>query len=167
MCDVQPEAGVTTQHRDHLLNIMRMARAELDAVVAGYDGNLDAVASDNPDWRIQDVLFHLALWERMAARKIAGTPLPDGEDLAEREPWDIDAFNDAMQARWHDRSAADVLAELAAAHSALVAAVEGADDDACAPGGNAWNAIAEDSAGHYPGHLPVTNLFPDYQFPDE
>ena len=158
---------MTMHHRDRLLDIMHTARAELDAIVAGYDGQLDAAAGDNPDWRIQDVLAHLALWERMAARKIAGTPLPDGEDEVTRDPWDIDEFNDAMQARWRDRSAAAVLAESAAAHSALVAAVEGARDDDCAPGGKAWNAIAEDSAGHYPGHFPVTNLFPDYQYPDE
>jgi len=150
---------MSTDHRNGLLELMRSVRAELDALVAGLDGKLDAIPGNNPNWRMHDVLFHIALWERMAARKIAGTPLPDGEDLANREPWDMDAFNNAMQARWRDRSAGDVLTELAAAHTALVTAVEGADDEECAPGGSAWTAIAEDSAGHYPAHFPLTDLF--------
>ena len=70
-------------HKAELLTAMQAARAELEAIVAGFAGDLERDAGDG--WRRQDVLAHIALWERMAARKIAGTPLPDGEDAATQE----------------------------------------------------------------------------------
>ena len=142
-------------HKERLLDTMRSARAELEAVVGAYGGRLDAELGDG--WLLRDALAHLAVWERVAVRKIAGTPLPDGEDLAAREPWDLNTFNDAMRERWRTRTAGEVLAEFAAAHRALVATVEGASEADCAPGGDAWRAVAEDGAGHYPAHFPVAN----------
>lgn len=143
-------------HKDTLLGVMREARAQLDAAIAEAMPRLEAPVDDG--WRVRDELAHLALWERIAARKIAGEALPDGEDLIEREPWNIDAFNDEMTERWRLRSSADVLAEFAAAHEALVAAVQRADERDCAPDGKAWLAIAADGAGHYDGHFAVPNL---------
>ena len=143
-------------HKAELLTAMQIARSELEAIVAGFAGDLEQDAGDG--WRRQDVLAHIALWERMAARKIAGTPLPDGEDIAAQQPWDLDRFNDTMIKRWRGRTAEQVLAEFAAAHASLVAAVEGADDAACAPGGRVWTAIDEDGAGHYTNHFPVTDV---------
>jgi hypothetical protein len=143
-------------HKDTLLDVMREARAHLDAAVAEAMPRLEDAVDGG--WRVRDELAHLALWERIAARRIAGAPLPDGEDLIELEPWDIDAFNDAMQERWSLRSREDVLREFAAAHEALVAAVQQADDAECAVDGKAWLAIAADGAGHYDGHFPVPNL---------
>jgi mycothiol maleylpyruvate isomerase-like protein len=143
-------------HKDTLLGVMREARAQLDAAVAEAMPRLEEPVAGG--WRVRDELAHLALWERVAARKIAGAPLPDGEDLIEREPWDIDAFNDEMTARWRLRSTSYVLTEFAAAHEALVAAVQQADDADCAHDGTVWRAIAADGAGHYDGHFPVPNL---------
>ena len=140
-------------HRGQLLERMRAERAQLDQVVRSLDGRLDEDLGDG--WRVRDVLAHLALWERVAAKKIAGTPLPDGEDLAAREPWDVDAFNEAMRDRWRSRTEAEVLQEFAAAHQALTAAVEGASAQDCAPGGSVHQAIEEDGAGHYQAHLPA------------
>lgn len=144
-------------HKDQLLDTMRAARAELEAAVGARDGRLDADMGDG--WRLRDILAHLALWERVAAKKITGAPLPDGEGPAARQPWDLDRFNEAMRERWRGRTADEVLAEFAASHRALVVAVEGANEEDCAPGGVAWQAIAEDGAGHSPVHFPVTALF--------
>ena len=141
--------------KDRLLDTMRAARADLEAVVRSYEGRLDAELGDG--WRVRDALAHLAVWERVAVRKIAGTPLPNGEELAAREPWDLDAFNEAMRERWRTRTADEVLAEFAAAHRTLVATIEGAGEADCAPDGIAWRAVAEDGAGHYPAHFPVAN----------
>jgi hypothetical protein len=134
---------------------MRAMRAELDAIVIGYGDRLDVDMGGG--WRVHDTLAHIALWERMAARKIAGAPLPDGEDLL-AGPWDLDRFNETMRERWRPRPVADVLAELDAAHQALVAAVERAGDDECAPRGRVWEVVDEDGAGHYPMHFPVRDL---------
>jgi hypothetical protein len=143
-------------HKDTLVAVMREARMLLDAAVAEAMPRLATPVAGG--WSVRDELAHLALWERIAARKIAGEPLPDGEDLIEREPWDIDAFNDAMTERWRLRSNEDVLAEFAAAHDALLSAVRQAADKDCAPGGEVWQAIAADGAGHYDGHFAVPNL---------
>jgi hypothetical protein len=148
-------------HKDELLAMMRAARADLEAVVASFGGRLDADMGDG--WRVKDVLAHIALWEREATHKIAGTPLPYGADLAEL---DTDPFNEAMRERWRERDANDVLVELAAAHQALVAAVEGADEEDCAPSGRAWQAIYIDGAGHYAMHFPITDRFAAHRSSD-
>jgi len=140
-------------YKDQLLANMRAARAELEAAVAGE--RLDSDRGDG--WRLRDVLAHIALWERIAARKIAGTPLPDGEDLL-AGPWDLDAFNETMRERRRGWSDEQVLGEFDAAHRAIVAAVEAADDAACAPGGSAWTAVDEDGAGHYLDHFSVADV---------
>ena len=143
-------------HQETLLDVLREARVLLDAAVANAMPRLEEPVDGG--WRVRDELSHIALWERVAARKIAGVPLPDGEDLIELEPWDMDVFNDAMLERWGLRSSADVLTEFAAAHEALITAVAQASDADCAPGGLAWQAIADDGAGHYDAHFPVPNL---------
>jgi hypothetical protein len=56
---------------------------------------------------------------------------------------------------WRPRSAEDVLAELHAAHAALVRAIEETDDAGCAPGKRRWNTIHVDGAGHYASHFPI------------
>ena len=63
----------------------------------------------------------------------------------------------AMVERWRQRSTAEVLTEFAAAHRALVAAVEGASENDCAPGGKTWQAVDDDGAGHYHFHFPVAD----------
>jgi hypothetical protein len=140
-------------HKQELLAVMQRSRTELEAVVGAYNGNLGEQLEDG--WRVRDAVAHLALWERMAVRKITGAPLPVGEDLAAREPWNLDAFNDAARARWRSWSDAEILTEFAAAHQALVAAIEQADEQDCVPRGQVWQIIDEDGAGHYHFHFSV------------
>lgn len=144
-------------HQAQLLTAMRTVRAELDGFVREHQDDPDAEIGGG--WSLHDAIAHVALWDWMAVRKLTGAPLPDGEELAAAEDWDLDTFNDAMRARWRDRAMGDVLGEYVAAYLAVDSAVEDAEDEDCAPGGRLWRVIAEDSAGHYPAHFPVQNLF--------
>ncbi len=140
-------------HRDELLAVMAAGWADLDGAITAIRDRFGA--ADDGGWRPQDAVAHIATWERMATRKIAGTPLPMGEDLATQKPWSLNRFNDGMIERCRAWSAAEVLAEVSAAHEALVAAVAGADDASCAPGGKTWTTIDDDGAGHYNKHFPI------------
>lgn len=142
-------------HKQHLLAVMRETRAELDQAVAAYHGRLDTALDDG--WTVRDALAHIAVWERMAARKIAGSPLPFGEEIAARKSWSLNTFNDAMRDLMAALSDDQILAEFAASHESLVSAVEAASDDACAPKKKVWRVIDEDGAGHYHYHFPVRN----------
>ena len=143
-------------HKQELLQVMQETRAELEAVVAPYHGRLDTELGH--DWRVRDVLAHIATWERMAARKLTGAPLPLGEEVATRKPWNLNTFNQAMRDLWRTRTDDEILAEFAAAYPAIVAAVESASEDDCAPRRRVWKTIDEDSAGHYHHHFPIPDL---------
>jgi hypothetical protein len=143
-------------HRDALIAVMRETRIELDRAVAAYEGRLDTALDG--DWTVRDAVAHIAVWERMAARKIAGTPLPIGEEIATRQPWNLDRFNDAMRELLRTLSDDEILSEFAGAYQSLLAAVEGADEADCAPKGKVWEAIDEDGAGHYHYHFPVRDV---------
>jgi hypothetical protein len=143
-------------HKDDLIAVMREARADLERAVAAYDGRLDTALDDG--WTVRDAVAHIAVWERMAARKIAGTPLPLGEEIAARKPWNLDSFNDAMRELLGSLSDGEILSEFAGAYQSLLAAVEAASDADCAPKRTGWQAIDEDGAGHYHLHFPVRDV---------
>ena len=142
-------------YRDDLLALMAASWADLQEEIAKVRDQFDIVAKNG--WRMQDRIAHIAVWERMAARKIAKIPLPVGEEFAAERPWSLSRFNKAMVDLWRPRSAEEVLAELDAAHTALVRAIEETDDAGCAPGKRRWNTIHADGAGHYCGHFPITD----------
>lgn len=152
-------------HTQRLLGIMAASWADLRAAVDAVRGRLDAPATElgapenGVGWSVLDAIAHVAVWERMAARSIAEIPLPEGEEIAARTPWNLDRFNDAMVLKWRGRPAGDVFAELDAAHAALVDAVGAADEGDCAEGGRVWAKIRDDGAGHYPYHVAVKNRF--------
>ena len=144
-------------HKANLLGAIRSTRAEVDDFVRAHQGEPDAEIGGG--WTLHDALAHIALWDRMAARKLTGAPLPEGEELAAAEDWDLDTFNDEMRARWRDRPMGEVMGEYIAAYLAVDTAMEQASDDDCAPGTRLWRAIADDNAGHYPAHFPVRDRF--------
>lgn len=156
--EIGKESGV---ERGALLDTMRSMRADLERVVMLHRDEPDREIGGG--WTLHDAVAHLALWDRMAIRRIAGTPLPEGEEVASREPWDLDAFNDEMRSRIADRPMADVLAEFEASYRTVVAAVEAADDESCRPGGAVWTAIDDDGAGHYPQHVAIRDLLMEQQ----
>ncbi|MGA7669019.1 MAG: maleylpyruvate isomerase N-terminal domain-containing protein [Nitrolancea sp.] len=137
--------------REELLEQMLSAWTELMTVAQQLDGKFDADLGDG--WRVRDVLAHIALWERVANWKLGGPEVPHAEGVADREPWDLNFFNEAMRDRWRDRPVEDVLAELRVSHQALVATVAAASDEDCAADGSVWTVIQEDGAGHYELHL--------------
>jgi hypothetical protein len=137
--------------RDELLARMSLTRAELESVVVALRGREETDLGEG--WRVRDLIAHLALWERVAAWKLGGADVPNAEGLADRDPFDLNAFNEGMRERWRDRPLDDVMAEFDAAHAALVEVISNASEDDCAPSGAAWTAIDEDGAGHYAQHL--------------
>ena len=84
-----------------LLATMAKVRAEVEVFIAAHSATPEAEIGGG--WTLHDAVAHVALWDRMAVRKLVGTPLPDGEEVAARTPWDLDTFNDTMRARWRDR----------------------------------------------------------------
>ncbi|MEA2513396.1 MAG: hypothetical protein QOJ59_2883 [Thermomicrobiales bacterium] len=143
-------------HKPELLAAITENQEELEAVVAAYGVQLDAELDG--DWTVRDAVAHVAVWERVAVRKINGTPLPVGEELAARRPWDLDAFNEGMRDLLRSWSDEQILAEFGAAHHALRLVVEGASEEDCVPKGKVWQVIEEDSAGHYHFHFPVRDV---------
>ncbi len=143
-------------HRGTLLTTMDAMRSDLERFVANHLDDADQQIGDG--WSLHDVVAHLALWDRMAVRRIVGTPLPEGDEVASREPWDLDAFNEEMRLGRATRPMSEVAAEFDAAWQAVRSAVLTADDDACKPGGTVWTTIDDDSAGHYPQHIPIRDL---------
>ncbi len=135
---------------------MGAMRAELERFVAERLDDADQQIGGG--WTLHDVVAHLALWDRMAVRRITGTPLPEGEEVASREPWDLDAFNDELRSRMASRPMPEVMTEFDAAWLAFRTAVSGADDEACQPGGVLWTIVDDDSAGHDPQHVPIRDL---------
>ena len=142
--------------KEQLLDTMRTVRAEVEAFVYARQDRPDEEIGGG--WTLHDAVAHVALWDRMATRKLAGTPLPEGEEVARREPWSLDAFNDTLRARMRDRPMAAVLGEFAAAYEAVTAAVANAREEDCALRAAVWTVIDEDSAGHYPHHFPVRDI---------
>ena len=138
-------------NREELLAQMSVARTELESIVTALDSRENVDVGD--DWRVRDVLAHIALWERVATWKLDGTPVPNAEGLVDQDPWDLNAFNEGMRERWHSRTLAEVHEEFGAAHEALVAAVANAPDEECSIGGRVWTIIDEDGAGHYQQHV--------------
>ena len=145
------ETGDGMTPRDDLLERMLSAWTELMTVVEQLDGRFDVDLGD--DWRVRDVLAHIALWERVANWKLSGADVPNSEGVIDRDPWDLNEFNETMRARWRDRPVSDVLVELRSAHEALVATVAAASDEKCSPGGEVRDVIDVDGAGHYEHHL--------------
>lgn len=143
-------------NRDDLLTTMDAMRAELERFVAERLGDADQQIGGG--WTLHDIVAHLALWDRMAVRRITGAPLPEGDEVTSRRPWDLDAFNDEMRSRMAKRPMPEVMAEFDAAWRAVRAAAADAADGACRPGGTVWTIVDDDSAGHYPRHVPIRDL---------
>lgn len=142
-------------NKAELLEAMRAARVDLEAAVAAANGDLGR--RHEGEATLADILAHIAVWERVATRKLTGEPLPVGNDVLAGQKWSLNAFNEAQLALWRERSHAEILAESAAAHQALLAAVEAADEADCARKGRVWTLVNQDGAGHYAAHFPIPN----------
>ena len=158
----------TTQHYpDHFDDLDRSIRTAKDlalAVNAGWinfrlalmsigAAGLDATTSTG--WTYKALAQHVAGWEDLAAKRLAH--LRETGQFAESGVT-TDAFNAEMAERASVRSGAEVLADLDAAHTKLVAEVENLTPEQIrAHDGWAIAVTAGDSYGHYGEHH--TELF--------
>src|ERR1700712_4818917 len=90
-----------------LLDVMAVSWRALKRHVDGFDGELNQPFDDV--WTLRDAVLHIAVWERVAIRRINGSPLPIGESEARKEPWDIDEFNDALLDLWSAVDNAEIM----------------------------------------------------------
>jgi uncharacterized damage-inducible protein DinB len=118
---------VMAARRRELLERMIVARAALLAEVNRWSDESLTSRAIVGDWTVKDVLAHIAAWDRWSLesmqRVVAGRP----PDLA--LAGDEDAFNAVHVAAWRDRSLADVLIELQAARTDVLAWLEGLSDE--------------------------------------
>ena len=148
--------------RNELLRAIRAAHAPIEAALMSLDD--DMLLRDAPGmqgWTRKDVLAHVDAWTRHATAVVDGVrtgvdPYPD-----DGEAWDLDAFNARVLAKNRDREPGDIRAGEASSFAALLEAVELVPDDvlfADSPvpwlEGTLADAVAADSTGHWPDHVP-------------
>ena len=76
------------------------------------------------DWTIKDAISHVSAWARAMVRSLEGKP--------RRQPGTalpVNATNAAVYAEWHDRSPAEVVAELRSVRAAAIAALRQRPDE--------------------------------------
>ncbi|HET8568291.1 MAG TPA: DinB family protein [Candidatus Limnocylindria bacterium] len=103
-------------------------------------------------WTYKEIVAHIAAWERITAARLerfreSGAPQPP--------PGHEDDLNALVAREAGARTAAEILAELAAAHAALVSEI-GTLDDAAVAAHEGWAAavVAANTFDHYAEHLP-------------
>jgi len=116
-------------HRRHLLAHLAAARSGLLERLAGLEGRLLSQEPACGEWTNQDVLVHIAAWDRWARRQVGGLVAGEPADLSAMH--DIDGYNATNVAAWRGRPLEEVVEELQGAHSAWVAWLEALDEAAC------------------------------------
>jgi hypothetical protein len=105
--------------KDDILAQLDRSWANLSAAIAGIPSGRLCDPGVTGQWSAKDVLGHVAFWDRFGAeqarREQAGEPEPDGET-------DWQTLNDTDQIAKADWQAERVLAELDAAHIAILTA---------------------------------------------
>lgn len=139
---------------DELLTVMEHARDNLERAIAPYRDNLNADLGDG--WTVREAIAHIALWERVSARNVTGQEIPYGTELIP-QPWNLDAFNEALRGLMRGWSDQQILDEFASSYLALRDIVANAPDEDCTPKGRVWQTIDIDSAGHYHFHFPIVD----------
>ena len=148
--------------RHELLAAIRAAHAPIEAALMSLDDDaLRGGAAGMPGWTRKDVLAHVEAWTRHATAVVDGVrtgvdPYPD-----DGEAWDLDAFNARVLEENRHRAPADVRAGEASSFEALLAAVEQVPESALFADspvpwleGTLADAVAADSTGHWPEHVP-------------
>jgi hypothetical protein len=116
-----------------LLDRIANARPALEALIASLD---DAALNrrDHADWRVRDHLSHISAWERMLIAHVT-----DGKDhkIVQLSPTeyaaaDLQQINDRLHDLHKHDALADVRAEFAASHAAILALIDTLDAAALA-----------------------------------
>lgn len=150
--------------KTELLAAIRATHAALEAAATALDDEaLLAPAPGLDGWTRKDVLAHVEWCNRHAADVVEGVrsgvdPYPGSDN---EQPWDVDADNARVLEENRDRTAADIRHGEAASFVRLLAAVEGATDDALFGqdpqpwlAGTLATTVEGDSTHHYPEHVP-------------
>ncbi|MFQ6102341.1 MAG: DinB family protein [Anaerolineae bacterium] len=108
-------------YRCHLLARLAAERAGLLWQLIGLDEKrlTELPVFEEGDWTAKDLLAHVAAWDRWEKREMKRMLAGEVPDLAAAQ--DVDTFNAAVVAEWHDRTLTEVLAELRAARADWVA----------------------------------------------
>jgi uncharacterized damage-inducible protein DinB len=109
--------------------LMARLAAERAGLMEGLLG-LDERALREPrslgEWSVQDVLAHIAAWERWEMRSMGSMVAGETPDLA--AAGDFDGANAAFIAPWRDRALDEVVSEVCSARAEWVAWLEGLPD---------------------------------------
>jgi uncharacterized damage-inducible protein DinB/predicted RNase H-like HicB family nuclease len=108
--------------RSHLLAHLAAERAGLLEQLIGLDERVLTEVSALDGWTVKDMLAHIAAWDRWEERTMKCMVAGEVPDFTAVQ--DFDASNAAFVAEWHDRTLAEVLAELQAARADWVAWLE-------------------------------------------
>jgi uncharacterized protein (TIGR03083 family) len=144
--------------KSELLQLIRDSRSRLEQTLARLDEQ--ALEKPGPDgWAIKDHLAHLAAWSRRAQASIDGRPAHEalGLDESDLQGKSEDEINARLQAKSHQRPAAELLAEFRRAHDSILQEVESLPDDSLfGPNANErlLGRISSNTFGHDDDHLP-------------
>jgi uncharacterized damage-inducible protein DinB/predicted RNase H-like HicB family nuclease len=108
--------------RHHLLACLAAGRAGLLEQLSGLDEKMLTEVPVPDGWTIKDLLAHVAAWDRWEERTMRCMVAGEVPDFTAVQ--DFDASNAAFVAEWHDRTLAEVLAELQVARADWVAWLE-------------------------------------------
>lgn len=127
---------------------------------AALDGIRDWERPVHGDWRLRDVLAHMAAWEARAAQHLRAFL---GEGATPETFEDLDAFNARIVAERAGRSVPDLLRELKSAHQALVQAVSRLSTEQLSHNDH-WPVFvtAANTYGHYQEHARELGLDPGH-----
>jgi hypothetical protein len=103
-------------------------------------------------WGVREIVGHIVGWQRELAPALARIargerPFPEGVRYD-----DVDAWNARFAALMRDRTAPDLVRELASAHETFLRAAAEVPDERFQPGRTAYKIVDLNSAHHYQEH---------------
>jgi len=117
---------MTTQHE--LIAELNTDRAKLLDLVARL-GEAYAQKIVYGDWRVQDILAHIASGEKgtLTYAKMVAAGRPMGASMSDGEPFDLDRWNQAQVTKRRSKSLQEIICELGANRKATLEYVSGLD----------------------------------------
>jgi hypothetical protein len=112
--------------KENLLSRLADTHTELAQVVEGLD--LDLVIHDDTEWRIRDILGHIATWDRVLIRAIQ-TYLSGSEHIIPNMTGDETDYNTEKVAEQRKLSTAEIFQEWNQAREDFIAAVKSIPTD--------------------------------------
>ncbi len=117
---------MTVKDKKHLLDLLTKTHSAVRATVTGIDPEMRVYTDTDTDWRVRDIMGHIATWDRQATNSLrafrAGTEyaIPD---------LDEDAFNQQAVLEQRELTTEQLFAEWEQAREELKEAVREIPDD--------------------------------------